>query len=254
LQSEIADLLGCCTTTVRYHLNGRTSYHITHPEKSKEAKRRWYEKNKKHKLAQNKQWLKDNSEWAKANRDKPENKKKQQDYRRKWYLENREEKLAKNNEWRKNNPEKDKEYRNKPKAKETNKKYNKKYRKLPQNKLRYAIRACTHRIFEGLKVRKSFSSLLYLGCSLEELESKFESEFTKDMNWENHKRKGWHVDHIIPVSWFVENYDDPYFANHHSNLQPLWGTANLSKNDDVDEKLLKTILNEIKKYRSDLEA
>ena len=43
----------------------------------------------------------------------------------------------------------------------------------------------------------------------------------------------YHIDHIVPINWYVKNSDDPWQANHYLNLQPLWAKENLSKNNKI---------------------
>lgn len=44
-----------------------------------------------------------------------------------------------------------------------------------------------------------------------------------------------HVDHIIPISWFVgNNITDPAIINALSNLRPLWAKENLLKGAKLD--------------------
>lgn len=50
------------------------------------------------------------------------------------------------------------------------------------------------------------------------------------MTWDNWAPKGWHVDHIIPLSSFdLTNRDQLLAACHYTNLQPLWAKENLQK-------------------------
>lgn len=50
------------------------------------------------------------------------------------------------------------------------------------------------------------------------------------MTWDNHAPKGWHVDHIVPLSLFdLRDSVQQKKAFHVSNLQPLWAKENLSK-------------------------
>lgn len=67
-----------------------------------------------------------------------------------------------------------------------------------------------------------------LGYSRDELVSCIDRQFQSGMSWSNHG--DWHIDHIIPIKWFLENgITDPKVINALSNLRPLWKEENLSK-------------------------
>lgn len=54
--------------------------------------------------------------------------------------------------------------------------------------------------------------------------------------WQQYGRKGWHIDHIKPISAFVkEGITDPKEINALENLQPLWCTDNWKKNSKYVE-------------------
>jgi hypothetical protein len=73
------------------------------------------------------------------------------------------------------------------------------------------------------------------GCTIDRVKEHIESQFKPGMSWENHGE--WHIDHIIPVKWFVSEFGDDafYMVNHYTNLQPLWAKDNLSKKDSVNK-------------------
>ena len=82
---------------------------------------------------------------------------------------------------------------------------------------------------------KSGSAVKDLGCSIDFLKSHLESLFIPGMTWENYGHKGWHIDHIVPISSF--NLSDPEQlkqACRYTNLQPLWWFDNLSKGSKVE--------------------
>ena len=59
-----------------------------------------------------------------------------------------------------------------------------------------------------------------------------EGLFQPRMSWNNYGKKGWEVDHIIPLSRFDYSFpDDSQFKECWSlkNLQPLWAADNLRK-------------------------
>jgi hypothetical protein len=87
------------------------------------------------------------------------------------------------------------------------------------------------RLNSALKLQsKSGSAVNDLGCSISELKMFLESKFLPGMTWNNYGLKGWHIDHIIPLSAFdLSNKDQFIEACHYSNLQPLWASDNIRK-------------------------
>ena len=144
--------------------------------------------------------------------------------------------LEVNKKWAKENPEKIKAIRSKPEFKEKRKKYLRNYKKEryandPLFKLANALRNASWRITDAVKQQKELRSLEYLGCTIEEFKTHIESLWLDGMTWENHG--DWHIDHKIPLDYFVKNEDDPWKANHYSNLQPLWAEENLRKGNSI---------------------
>lgn len=77
---------------------------------------------------------------------------------------------------------------------------------------------------------KRCSLLELAGCTVDQLRDHLQSQFAEGMNWENHGRNGWHIDHIRPCASF--DLTDPGQQRacfHHSNLQPLWAADNIRK-------------------------
>lgn len=108
---------------------------------------------------------------------------------------------------------------------------------IKRKKERYHIdpsyRLCENmrsRFYAAIKGNKKNSVKELVGCSPEELKLYLESKFQLGMNWSNQGYRGWHVDHIIPLSLF--NLNDPEEVSkafHYTNLQPLWAKDNLKK-------------------------
>ena len=86
------------------------------------------------------------------------------------------------------------------------------------------------------KITKRERTLDYVGCSFEDLKNHLEKQFQPGMSWEN--RVEWHIDHIVPVNYFIKNFD---FTDinvqkkcfHYTNLRPLWKSDNLSKGSKI---------------------
>ena len=72
-----------------------------------------------------------------------------------------------------------------------------------------------------------------LGFTRNELYRHLESKFDEHMSWQNYGTY-WHIDHIIPVSYFIKNdILDPKVINALSNLQPLEAKANIRKGNKL---------------------
>ena len=81
---------------------------------------------------------------------------------------------------------------------------------------------------------KNKRTMEYVGCDIDTLRTHLESQFTEGMSWENQGE--WHIDHRRPCASFnLDNEEEQYMCFHYTNLQPLWGTENLEKNDSYDE-------------------
>ena len=185
--------------------------------------------------------------WFEANKEK--NKENRKIYNKKYYQENKEKQLEYIKKYREENKEKYAEYskeyyeQNKEKQSEYAKEYyqenkehyaeyqTERYHSEPDFKLAKIIRSFCFRVTNAVKEDKELRSLEYLGCSLAEFKAHIESQWQEGMTWENHSMHGWHIDHIKPLDWFIKNSDDPWQANHYTNLQPLWAEENLSKSN-----------------------
>jgi len=100
----------------------------------------------------------------------------------------------------------------------------------PGYKLRVNLRK---RIAIAIKYnQKSGSAIKDLGCSIPELKKYIEAKWLPGMTWNNWSRKGWHLDHIKPLSHFdLTNREQFLQACNYTNLQPLWWLDNIKKNN-----------------------
>jgi len=102
----------------------------------------------------------------------------------------------------------------------------------------YRMKMALHvRLYDAVKRQKGLKSaktLELLGCTVEQLQTFLEAEFTNGMAWENYGE--WHIDHIRPCASF--NLADPEEQKkcfHWTNLQPLWALDNIRKGDKWEE-------------------
>ena len=116
-----------------------------------------------------------------------------------------------------------------------NERYSQRYQNDPEFKLRKTVRNHTHKIIKATKIQKSKSSFEYLGCTIGEFKEHIESQFVEGMSWENYGLYGWHIDHKVPLDWYVKNHTNPFEANHYTNLQPMWAGDNMSKGNFIKE-------------------
>jgi hypothetical protein len=81
---------------------------------------------------------------------------------------------------------------------------------------------------------KSKSTADLIGCSIDDLKSHLEKQFTDGMGWENYG--DWHVDHIRPCCSFdMTDPEQQRECFNYTNLQPLWAKDNLAKGGSFHE-------------------
>lgn len=80
------------------------------------------------------------------------------------------------------------------------------------------------------KNQRGGSAVKDLGCTLPQFKKHIESLFLPGMKWENWAFRGWHIDHIIPLTAFdLTDPEQVKKACHYTNLQPMWWRENISK-------------------------
>ncbi len=85
------------------------------------------------------------------------------------------------------------------------------------------------------KKHKWCKSMVLLGCSVDVCRKWIEDRFLPGMSWENYGHSTWHIDHIQPCSSFdLTNPEQQKLCFHYTNLQPLWATDNLTKQDKIE--------------------
>lgn len=150
------------------------------------------------------------------------NKEKLNEYHKKWSKEKRKELREYHSKWREDNREHVNE--------KTRLWYLNRRRTDPSFKLKSNVRTAVWTCLKERNVAKYRSTFILLGYSLEKLMIHLEKQFTEGMTWDNYGE--WHVDHKKPMALFqFTSTDDEGFKEYWNleNLQPLWGSDNLSK-------------------------
>lgn len=100
--------------------------------------------------------------------------------------------------------------------------------------LKRNLRRRLSKALESKKWIKSNHFAQYIGCTLEELKSHLEIQFTEGMTWNNYGigEKCWTIDHIIPLS-LAKTEEEMYKLCHYTNLKPMWYLDNIHKSDKI---------------------
>lgn len=107
-------------------------------------------------------------------------------------------------------------------------------------KIRHNIKNLINQKLKNRGLSKKCKTFLALGYTVEDLKFHLESKFQPGMSWDNYGIKGWHIDHVVPDSWFKYNsMTDDQFKQSWSleNLQPLWAHENQSKGNRYSSKV-----------------
>ena len=242
-------------------------YRDNNKDKTREYQKKWNLvnkeirkiKDKEYQLNNIEKYTKNQKKWREKNKNKLiqyrlENKEKRKEYQvknreqintvnKKYRLEHKEHLYEKRKKWKNKNREK------------INMQASIRHKTLRKNDINFAIKArLVSRINESIRIAKSFKkngrTEQLVGCNLKQLKKYLELKFVDGMNWDN--RNKWHIDHIVPIKHFIDNYDFRDFeiqkiCFHYSNLQPLWAKENISKHDKIDKKIAEAKITNIKK-------
>lgn len=80
--------------------------------------------------------------------------------------------------------------------------------------------------------KKSFYRLI--GCDAEILIKHISSHFEPGMSINNYGKKGWTIDHLIPLSW-ARSREELFKLCHYTNLAPKWNADNSRKGNKYGE-------------------
>jgi len=198
------------------------------------------QKNKKAIIEKSKNYYQNNKEKEKIRRKKyyEDKKIKILEEAKNYYQSNKEKILKKEAKYYRNNIDKKKGYYcqyNKENRDKRNKYKKNKYDNDPLYRLRINMANAINRSLKSNNIsknRKHWEGIV--GYTIKELEKHLEKLFKPGMNWDN--RSAWHIDHIIPISFFKYNsMNDVEFKYCWSlnNLQPLWAIDNFEKGDKI---------------------
>ena len=104
------------------------------------------------------------------------------------------------------------------------------YHNDPAFRLLLNLRTRLGKVLKG--ATKHDSTVNLVGCTIEQLKSHLERQFTDGMTWEN---KGeWEVDHIRPCASFdLTKKEEQFKCFNYKNLQPLWAGDNRRKSNKI---------------------
>lgn len=140
--------------------------------------------------------------------------------RKEQYIKHREKRLLEVKDYAKNN-------KNKIRKRQAEYTINR-YRNDPAFKIKMNL---SRRLRNCIK-KDSKSIVDFIGCSIDDVKTHLEKQFTNGMNWDNYGK--WHIDHIIPCASFdLTDPEQQKKCFHYSNLQPLWASDNIRKSDKV---------------------
>lgn len=115
-------------------------------------------------------------------------------------------------------------------------KLNRPYTLKPESKIYHAMRGTLNHRIDIPDGQRNTSR--YCDYKPSDLRKHIESKFKPGMTWGNYGKKGWHIDHIKPLSSFKFVDDSGNLivsevkaAMSLENLQPLWAKDNLKKGD-----------------------
>jgi hypothetical protein len=125
------------------------------------------------------------------------------------------------------------EAKNKEKRNIKNKYYrNKRYKEDSLYRRKENLRKVLAGAFRRLGYKKNKNTTDIFGCEWDFLYMYIQRQFKGGMTWDNRGRKGWHIDHKIPLS-SAKNEEDMLAICHYTNLQPLWAIDNIKKSNKI---------------------
>lgn len=98
----------------------------------------------------------------------------------------------------------------------------------PLFKLSNTLRSRINCFIKSFGTSKKTTTKQLIGAEFSVVKKHIERQFKDGMTWNNHGIKGWHIDHVIPLS-SAKTEDELLILFHYTNLQPLWSKDNFEK-------------------------
>jgi hypothetical protein len=99
-------------------------------------------------------------------------------------------------------------------------------------KLKHNIRSRVKEYLKTKNITTKNRTFDFVCCTPQELKEHLEKKFISGMSWDNYGLYGWHIDHIIPLS-YAKNEEELYKLCHFTNLQPMWAIENIKKGSKI---------------------
>ncbi len=197
-------------------------------EKKRVTGKLYRDQNIDKKRADNRKYAKDNAERA---REKT----------RLWVLANPERHQANRQRWYDNNQDRVQELRQKWKEahEEEVKAYMNAYAKTRyRDDLNYRTKAIVSSRLRNCMHKEKDTTVMYLGCSIEQFRAWIESQFSSLMSWEN-MGQFWTFDHVRPCASY-DFWDEMqrHMCFNWSNVRPCEAIENIKKGDKIDNDLI----------------
>ena len=175
------------------------------PQKAKEHRKLYYQKNKEKMRLLNLEWRKNNPEQSSAIYARYRKTEKRRIIARDWARKNRENGL---------------------------KRFVERYSSDLQFNLAIKFRRRIYMAVRNQFTTKAKKTIDLLGTTYSEFKEYIESKFTEGMSWEKVLSGEIHLDHIKPVSLFnLLDTEEQIKAFNYKNIQPLWAYDNLVKHN-----------------------
>lgn len=103
------------------------------------------------------------------------------------------------------------------------------YHSDPDYKLRRIVSRSFLSAFKNQNISKTHSLAEVFDLAMPDLKAYLTGLFEPGMDWKNHGKRGWDIDHIIPMSAYdFKDLDEQKRCIHHLNLMPRWGTNKIA--------------------------